>query len=480
MGKPSKDKVRVYFIGIGGIGMCGVAGIAKSLGFEIFGSEGNSLYPPSSSILEALEIKVFSPSEENLLKINPQIIVVGNAVREDHPEVLAAQKRNLKILSFPQFIEHFLLPSKKSLVVAGTHGKTTTSSILAYSLNQLNLEPSFLVGGVLKNYNKNFEYSQKEWVVLEGDEYPSAFFDRVPKFFHYQPYGLILTSLEFDHGDVYKNLEELKNTFKQLLQLIKKEGILVYNQDDSNLRDLIKEERLSCKIITYGKSQGSDYQLLENLCQFKKGFFLNKGKFRDKEGKIWEIEIPIPGEHNLLNALGCLALLLNLGLEPSRILESFKSFKGVKRRQEIVFFDKNTLVIDDFAHHPTAVKITLEELKKAYQPERTLLFFEPRTNTSKRKFFQKDYALVLSLADFIVLKIPPQLENIPLEERIDFKQLKENLKKGGKEVFILKDIKELKKIPFNSFFEDTRRKLIVFMSSAYMKKEIEWIKNWLI
>lgn len=461
--------MRAYFIGIGGIGMSGVAGLAKGLGFEVYGSEDKELYPPASDLLRELKIEVLKSSEQNIHIFKPDLLVVGNAVKRDHPEIIEAMKMNLPLFSFPEFIEKYLLTKKKSLVVAGTHGKTTTASLLSFLLDSLGEDPSFLVGGLIKNYYRNFNLGKGPWVVLEGDEYPSAFFNSNPKFLHYKPYALILTSLEYDHVDVYKNFHALKQAFKKLIQLLPSNGILLYCYDELELRNLIQEISPPCKIISYGQTEGSDYQLLDYELSFKNNSFVSRGLICDPSGEKFEINLPLPGFFNLLNALGVLGLLEALGLERKRLLSALLKFKGVKRRQEILYADEKYLVVDDFAHHPTAVKLTLKELKETYKPKKTILFFEPRTNSSKRKIFQENYKNSLSLADLVFLKPPPGLILIPEEERINLTLLKDSLVKEGKEAYILENTTPIRYSL--SFFSE--KNLIVFMSSAYMKKEIE-------
>ncbi len=461
--------MRVYFVGIGGIGMSGVAGLAKALGFEVFGSDEKELYPPSSDLLKELEIEVSKPKPERILKLNPDYLVVGNAIRADHPEVLLAQKLGIPLLSFPEFLEKFLLPGKKSLVISGTHGKTTTSALLSFVLDNLGKDPTFLVGGILKDYGKNFKFGRGYFCVLEGDEYPSSFFDKNPKFMHYQPYGLILTNLEFDHADFYKDLSTLKDAFSKLIKLLPEEGILVYHLDDPNLREIIHKTNLPLRRLTFGRNEKADYQLIESEGYYKEKEFLTLGKIRDKKGKIFEIRLRIPGFHNLLNALSVFALCEELGFERDAILAALSRFSGVKRRQEIVYSNKRIVIIDDFAHHPTAVKITLEELKKYIRPERILLFFEPRTNSSKRKIFQEAYTEALSSADIIFIKRPPNLENLPEAERIDLNYLALKLKEKGKKAYIFEKDFPLERLELNP----KGKNLVVFMSSASMQEEIE-------
>lgn len=465
--------MKTYFIGIGGIGMSGVAGLAKEKGYEVLGSEASEIYPPSSEILNLLGIRVNKPAKENIYHFKPDLVVVGNAINSSHPEVLASQELGLSLLSFPEFINKYLLPGKKSLVVAGTHGKTTTSTLLAWCLSSLKEHPSFLIGGMGINFERNFAYAKGPWFVLEGDEYPSAFFDRRPKFLHYHPYGLILTSLEYDHADVYPDLKALEEVFRELIGDLEEGGVLVYHGEARNLRKVIEGLKGNFRLLSYGRQIG-DYRLLDYESFFTGKHFLSRVTVRDNQGQIFTFTHRLLGLHNSLNILAVIALLEALGFPREGILKGIESFKGVKRRQEILLSEENLILIDDFAHHPTAVEITLRELIKSYKPSQVILFFEPRTNSSKRKVFQEAYIKALSLADTIFLKIPPKLEHIPKEERIDLNYIVEELKKRGKKVSILQE--DIKPLNRNIL---TQKTLVVFMSSAYMKKEIEEIFTFL-
>ena len=467
--------MKIYFVGIGGIGMSAVAGLARACGFEVYGSDEKELYPPTSELLKELGIEVSKPDPERILKIKPDLLVVGNAVKADHKEVLLAQKIGIPLLSFPEFLEKFIINNKKNLVVAGTHGKTTTSALLAFVLDFLRQDPIFLVGGLLRDYGKNFRFGEGKFCVLEGDEYPSSFFNKNPKFLHYKPYGLILTSLEFDHADVYRDLSELKEAFSNLINLLPQEGILVYHFDDQTLREVIEKAKPACRVLTYGRKEEADYQLVESFGFFEKTGFLNMGKVRDKRKDLFELKLKIPGFHNLLNALSVLALCEALGFERKNILYALSKFSGVKRRQEIISINENFVIIDDFAHHPTAVEITLSELRNLIKPDQTVLVFEPRTNSSKRKIFQEAYIKALSLADIICIKIPQGLENIPENERIDLNYIAYKLKKLGKEAYIFE-----KNCPYEKInFDFSKKNLVVFMSSASMKEEMEELLNFL-
>ncbi len=415
---------RIHIIGIGGIGMTALAGLLKARGFEVTGSEGSPPYPPASQVLRALGIEpLIGYRPGNLERLSPAAVVVGNAVRADNPEVRKARALGLPLYSLPSALSEWILPGRKSLVVAGTHGKTTTSALLAHALEGLGAEPAYLLGGLLRDRGRNFGWGRGDFVVLEGDEYDTAFFDKSPKFWHYRPWAAILTSVEYDHADIYPDYESLREAFERFVSLLPREGLLIFCADDPGAREVA--ERTSAWKISYGRSPESTYRL-------EKAVFSPQGttvRLRSPEGPF-SFHIPLFGEHNALNALGVWALLRELGFEAERLREALSNFPGVARRQEVLYRDR-VLVIDDFAHHPTAVGVTLSALRAAFRPSRVLLCFEPRTNTSRRKVFAAAYAQVLSGADRVWLKIPPGLDKIPEEERLDLAALSREVSGKG-------------------------------------------------
>jgi len=461
--------MKVYMIGIGGIGMSGVAGILKESGFEVYGSEKGNLYPPSSEVLKKLNVPIYKPDPENIRKIKPNAVIVGNITKKDDQEVVASKELGIPLYSFPSFLNKFVFKDKKVLVCAGTHGKTTVTALLSYTLEALNLDPTYLVGGVLKHSELNFRKGNGVFSVVEGDEYPASFFDKEAKFLYYQPFSLILTSLEYDHADIYPDISFLKEVFKKLINLVPEGGIIVYNYDDKNLREVINSSCPKAKLISYGRNPKAHFVLLESKTSFKNSCFINSVLADTPFKKALKFSLSIPGEYNALNALSVLALLYGLNFLNNKWTEAFKTFSGIKRRQEIFYADSNLVIVDDFAHHPTAVKETLKELKKAIKPEKTVIVFEPRTNSSKRKVFQKDYVKSLSLADAVYIKIPPGLENIPEEERLDIEYVIKALKKEGLKVSLWEKKLKCDIISGKKF-------LILFMSSAYFE-ELEKLKE---
>ncbi|QJA06335.1 hypothetical protein FVE67_05725 [Thermosulfurimonas marina] len=447
-----------YLLGIGGIGMSALAGLLKARGFQVSGSEGAPPSPPASQVLKRLGLIPFCGWDpERLEKISPDYVVVGNAIRRDHPEVEAARRQGLPLLSLPETLKRFILPGKLPLVVAGTHGKTTTSALLAFVLERLGQEPTFFLGGLLRDRELNFGSGEGPYAVVEGDEYDSAFFEKTPKFWHYRAFSAILTSLEYDHADIYPDLASLEAAFRTFVELLPEEGLLVFWGDADRLVRLA--ERSRARRVSYGRSPKNTYRLLERT-PFPRG---QKVRFCGPQGE-GTFDLPLYGEHNALNALAVLALLVELGLSPEEVARALGEFCGVLRRQEILYQGRVT-VVDDFAHHPTAVRETLLALKEAFSPRRIFLIFEPRTNTSRRRVFLSAYQEVLSLAEAVVLKPPPGLEKVPEAERLDLTALARGLEARGRRVGFLQngvsDILALEPSPGD---------LLVFMSSASFGK----------
>ncbi len=411
---------RVHILGIGGVGLGALAGLLREKGYQVTGSEKGKIYPPMSLLLKDLGLSVFEGfAPENLEKAQPDLVIIGNVIRKDNLEALAVRQRHLPYLSMPEALKYFFFKGKKSLVVAGTHGKTTTSALLAYVLEKMGADPTFLIGGLLRDRNRNFALGKGPFVVLEGDEYDSAFFDKRAKFFHYAPFGAILTSVEFDHADIYPNLATLKGVFWDFVRLIPKEGLLVYAVDDLGAKEAA--QHALCPTLSYGRSPEAQVRLAERTPS-PKGQRLRV----TFEGRSFEFFIPLIGEHNALNALAVWGLLLKMGFAPEDLACAIRSFPGTKRRQEIMLQDEIT-IIDDFAHHPTAVRVTIEAVREAFGPRRLIACFEPRTNTSRRRVFQEDYGQALSHADLVFLKEPPELEKVPERERLDLERLTQDL-----------------------------------------------------
>jgi UDP-N-acetylmuramate: L-alanyl-gamma-D-glutamyl-meso-diaminopimelate ligase len=405
----------VHLVAICGVGMASLAGLLQSAGYRVTGSDQN-VYPPMSTYLESIGIPILSGYRAEHLAPRPDLVVIGNAVPRTNPEAETVLDGGLSYISFPQAIGQFLIGSRESLVVAGTHGKTTTSALAAWVLTQAGLEPGFFIGGVPRNFGSGWNPGKGDYVVLEGDEYDSAFFDKGPKFLHYRPHHVILTSIEFDHADIYRDLDHLKNAFRRLMEIIPPSGCLIACDDYSAVSDVAVAAR--CRVIHYGEtSAGWTAKNIE--VRESKSFFepVYKG---NAEGVV---ELGLIGRHNVQNALGVYAMGRERGLDRQKLLEGMATFAGIKRRQEIKGQIRGVLVMDDFAHHPTAVKETITAVRAAYPDRRLWAVFEPRSNTSRRNIFEEEFSASLALADRVVLAGLHQPEKIPQEQRLSVEKV---------------------------------------------------------
>lgn len=394
--------MKIYLLGICGTGMASLAGMLKSQGHQVSGSDQNT-YPPMSSLLQSMGIPILTPYDAAHLHEKPDLAIVGNVISRGNPEAEALLTQNIPYLSMPQALAKFFLPNKRALVVAGTHGKTTTSSLLAWVLESASKDPSFFIGGIPKNFGNNFKLGKGEDFILEGDEYDTAFFDKGPKFLHYQARHVLLTSVEFDHADIYRDLEHVKDSFRKLLKMIPANGSLVANLDYPEVKNLRAEH--AGKVLTY-----SLQEKLRNEADYFAEITQAEGdiSFRVTAREGGKIEThdftwAIPGRHNVSNALGVIALLRELGLSWQQLVRGIQSFQGVKRRQDVLAVMNDISVIDDFAHHPTAVAETVSAIRHRYPQKRLWAIFEPRSNSSKRDVFQQDYPKSFAAADRVVI-----------------------------------------------------------------------------
>jgi len=428
--------MKIHLIAICGTGMASLAGLLKEKGYEVTGSDQN-VYPPMSDQLAAMGAKVLTGYKpENLDIVKPDLVVVGNAISKDNPEVLEVQKRGLTLMSMPQAIAELFLENKFPIVVAGTHGKTTTSSLLAWILERCGQSPSFFIGGILKNFGRSYQLGQGDYFVLEGDEYDTAFFDKGPKFLHYRPKMLILNAVEFDHADIYKDLAHVMASFEKLVALLPPDGLILADGDSDNVRKLI--EKAPCKTITFGLE--SQPALTADQIVFGE-----KTSFRAlRDGvEIGRFESPLPGRHNLKNLLAVLGIALEVGITENDLKRSLSEFESVKRRQDVLGCFRGVTLVDDFAHHPTAVAETLAAMRGKYGPAKLWAIFEPRSNTTRRNIFQSDFAKAFDAADEIVFAAPYLAEKIPEGQRLHPEQIIADLKERGKKAFYLPSIDEI-------------------------------------
>lgn len=422
----------IHFIAICGTGMGSLAILLKEKGYSISGSDQN-IYPPMSTQLEKAGIDISQGYDPKNLNPKPDLVIIGNAVSKTNPLVEEVLKQKIPYLSMPQALSHFFITGKKSIVVAGTHGKTTTTALLAHALEQLGARPSYLIGGVPQNGGPSCHFDSGDYFVIEGDEYDTAFFDKGPKFLHYQPYYTLITSLEFDHADIYRDLEHLTESFSKLIEATNPKGFLLLCSDYPGLLKLKKnavipaEAGIHPNLLTQTYGNNGDWQIQNLQFSDKKTQFevLNKGI------KKAEVSISLPGKHNAMNALAVFVLLTQLGYKPIEITKALASFEGVKRRQEIRGIVKDIIVIDDFAHHPTAVKETINAIKNCY-PDYTLYsVFEPRSNSSKRNIFQEDYAGAFSGSDQVILADVFMPEKVADGKILDVNQLAQDIAAKG-------------------------------------------------
>ena len=414
----------IHMMGVCGTGMAALAGMLKSQGYHVTGSD-NHVYPPMSDFLAQTGIAILEGYVPKNLDPRPDLVIVGNVITRKNPEALALSALGVPYLSFPQLLSHQYLSARKSLVVAGTHGKTTTSSMLATMLHGARLDPGFMIGGIVQAFDRNFRVGNGPHFVVEGDEYDTAFFDKGPKFLHYQPHIAIITSIEFDHADIYADLQAVKESFLKFVAIMPEDGCLIAHLDDPVVREVVADA--PCQVLGYGQQEGCDWQFADFSCSGA-GTVFNVLKNGKEYGSFSSI---MPGRHNCLNSLAVIAMLDRLGLDPQVIKKQLAQFKGIKRRQEVRGVVAGVTVIDDFAHHPTSVRETLSALKAAYRGQRLLAVFEPRTNSSRRRVFQAAYEQVFDAADEVLVKEPDALLALPEEERFSARELVAGLEKRG-------------------------------------------------
>jgi UDP-N-acetylmuramate: L-alanyl-gamma-D-glutamyl-meso-diaminopimelate ligase len=424
--------MHIHLLGICGTGMAALAGILKEQGHHVSGSDEH-VYPPMSTFLEGLGIPILNGYRPENLEPAPDLVVVGNVIRRENPEAQAVMARNIVRLSMPEALNRFLVGGRQAIVVAGTHGKTTTTALIAWLLYALGQDPGFMVGGIAKNFQSNYRVGRGGYVVLEGDEYDTAFFDKRPKFVHFQPRAAVLTSIEFDHADIYPNLEKIIQAFEAFLAQVPPGGQVLAWGDAPLVREVCG--RNHAPVDFYGLNDNVAWQAVQVT---PAGGGMNFTARRD--GRPWgDFFLPMLGRHNVLNALAAVGVMAELGQEPGPVAEALRGFKGVRKRQDVAGEFDGVLVLEDFAHHPTAVAVTLEAVRQGYPGRRLLAAFEPRTNTSRRKIFQVPYAEAFKDADLILVREPPDLWKVEPEEQFSSRQLVADLKARGQQALYFSD-----------------------------------------
>jgi UDP-N-acetylmuramate: L-alanyl-gamma-D-glutamyl-meso-diaminopimelate ligase len=393
----------VYFIAIAGTGMGSLAGLLKARGLEVGGSDAR-LYPPMSTALEKWGIPVHVGFRaEHVIDARPDLVVIGNAVRSDNPEALAAIEEGLPYVSFPDALFRLAIEGKHSVVIAGTHGKTTTTAMVAKLLDAAGRDPSLLVGGYSLDFDGSFRNGRGSHFVVEGDEYDTAFFDKTPKFLHYGARTCVVTSVEFDHADIYRDLEHVKQAFRALVERLPADGTLVAAVNHPGVRDVIAGA--ACRCVGYGLGREGDPEWRAEGVRAEAG--ATRFEVRRAGTALAEARLPLFGRFNVENALGAVAAAAALGVPAERAVAALAGFRGVKRRQEVRGEARGVLVVDDFAHHPTAVAGSIASLRERFPGRRLVAVFEPRTNTSRRAVFQQAYAEAFDGADRVVVSVVP-------------------------------------------------------------------------
>src|SRR5213083_2627707 len=413
----------VHFVGICGTAMASTAAAMREKGVQVSGSDQN-IYPPMSTFLAERRIEVISGYSEHNLAHKPDLVVIGNAISRGNPEAEAVLERKLRYCSLPELLKEYFIRGRRSLVVSGTHGKTTTTSLLAWVFEHNGLNPSYLIGGIPTNFGQGARFTDSEWFIIEGDEYDTAFFDKRSKFVHYLPEVVIVNNIEFDHADIFKNLDEIKLSFRRLLNIVPQNGMVLLNGDDPNCVEVAKD--CQAQMIEIGFSK--------NCAQRIRDVAYSSDGSRFKLGEQ-SFEIPLVGEFNVRNAAMAAMAARFYDVPEKRIESAFKSFAGIARRQELRGEGRGVKVVDDFGHHPTAVAHTLQALRHQYRGHRLWAVFEPRSNTTRRAVFQQQLPDALKLADGVFISQVARLEQIPEDERLNPERVVAAVAKTGRPAF---------------------------------------------
>jgi UDP-N-acetylmuramate: L-alanyl-gamma-D-glutamyl-meso-diaminopimelate ligase len=437
------SKRHIHLIGICGTAMASLAGMLKQRGFRVTGSDA-AAYPPMSDFLEELGIPVAQPFDPRNLEPVPDLAVVGNAISRGNAELEHLLDHRIPFCSLPQLLHDEFLRGKEVLVVAGTHGKTTTTSMLAWIFHTAGMQPSFLIGGIAENFGSSFHLGQGKHFILEGDEYDTAFFDKGPKFLHYFPDAVILTSVEFDHADIYKDLDAVETAFKRLVNLIPQRGrIVAFDGMAGAAAESASLERcLSnafCPIERYGTSERADWKIADlKLEAVRTSWSILH------QGRPWaDFEFPLAGEYNVWNATAAAAMAAAYGIPKEEIAAALKAFKSVKRRLEVKALVNGITIIDDFAHHPTAIAGTLKALRARYAGARLWAILEPRSNTLRRRVLQTDLARSLAVADEVIVAGVFRSETVPENERLELPELAADIQRRGRRARLIASADEI-------------------------------------
>lgn len=425
------EKPHYHFIGICGTAMGAVAAAMKQRGYAVTGSDAK-VYPPMSDFLVGQGISIGEGFHEDHLPQSASVVVIGNAISRGNPEAEAALDRKMLYQSLPEVLKEVFLRGKRNFIVSGTHGKTTTASMLAWMLRHAGRDPGYMIGGIPKNLGGGASFSDSMFNVLEGDEYDTAFFDKRSKFLHYLPECAVINNIEFDHADIYASIEEIKTSFRRLLRVVPRNGIAFINGDDPNCIDVARDA--PCPVTTVGMAESCALRIASPEYT-PEGSAFSLGGVR--------YFVPMVGEFNVRNAAMATAAATFAGLSAEEIRSALESFAGVARRQEIRGEAAGVKVVDDFAHHPTAIRLAIQSLRQRHPQARLWVLFEPRSNTTRRAVFQNDLAEALCMADAAVISAMPDLHKIPANDRLDPEKLASDVTRLGGSGHYIPDVPDI-------------------------------------
>jgi UDP-N-acetylmuramate: L-alanyl-gamma-D-glutamyl-meso-diaminopimelate ligase len=462
-----KTGKKIYFMGICGIAMTQAAIMLKKDGFDVFGSDEKS-YPPSNRILMEEGIKIHEGYKIENLDSNPDLVVIGNALSRGNPEVEEVLNRKMDYISLPELIKNYFIGKRKSIVVSGTHGKSTITGMISHILRDNGYDPGYILGGIINNYNSGYHKGSGDYFVIEGDEYDTAFFDKRSKFLHYSPDILIINAVEYDHADIFNTIDDIILSFKRLVNILPSKGSLIINGHDDNTVFIARNSLTPIKKFGFSPNftysadncifteDGSEFDLLE------------EGNF------VQRVKTKLLGFHNIQNSLAALSCVLTLDIDNKSAIKSLGSFPGIKRRMDKIFENGDIKVYDDFAHHPTAVKKTIEALRMAYPEKKLIAVFEPRSNTMGKKHFENTFYSSFLQADTTIISKVHRAEKIAESSRFDPKTVCNDLKKIGKNAYYYQSTEEIKEFLLKTAGKDD---IIVFMSNGNFDGLAEKFKN---
>ena len=425
------EKTNFHFTGICGTAMGAVAAAMKQRGYSVTGSDAN-VYPPMSDFLRGQGITITEGYAEGNIPAEAEVVIIGNAISRGNPEAEAALDRKLLYSSLPEVMKEYFLRGKRNFVVSGTHGKTTTSSMLAWIFQNAGREPGYMIGGLPKNLGRGAHFTDSEFNVLEGDEYDTAFFDKRSKFLHYLPECVVVNNVEFDHADIYNNIDEIKLTFRRLLNVVPRGGMAYVNGDEQNCLDVAAGA--PCPVTTVGFGEGCGLRITEVVYEPTGSAFTLGGE---------RYSVPMTGEFNVRNAAMAAAAASFAGLTVAEIRAGLAGFEGVARRQELKGEANGIKVVDDFAHHPTAIRLAVQSLRQRHPDSRLWILFEPRSNTTRRAVFQNELAEALALADFALVACIPDAHKVPENDRLDPDKLAADIGRLGGQGWYLPDLESI-------------------------------------